>query len=203
MGNFKMTQLITTFITTILISSCNSYDQKDFEFNSKDRMHISSFKVGDTIHYESSLGDIDTIIIYKIDSIQNKKWGTLTENCINVTIKYLPNDTLWTWKSFNNNDGVTELIYQDLIRICKQPERKKTIYSINFQDFSSEYDNDKIGSYHTDTIKINNKVISNYFEIKSEYSKQTNIELIYWTDKDGLIAYKKRNGNWWTKKSSP
>jgi hypothetical protein len=57
--------------------------------------------------------------------------------------------------------------------------------------------------YHTDTIKINNKVITNYFEIKSEYTKQTSIDLIYWTDKDGLIAYKKMNGNRWTKKSSP
>lgn len=166
-------------------------------------MHISSFKVGDTIYYENSLGDIDTIMIYKIDSIQNKMRGSLIVNCINVTIKHLPNDTLWTWKSFNNNEGVAEIMYQDLIRICKEPERKKTIYSFNLQDFSSEYNNSNLGMYHTDTIKINNKVITNYFEIKSEYTKQTSIDLIYWTDKDGLIAYKKMNGNRWTKKSSP
>jgi len=203
MGNFKMTQLITNIIATILISGCSSYDQKDFDFNSNDLIHISSFKVGDTIYYENSLGDIDTIMVYKIDSSQNKELGTLAVNCLNVTIKHLPNDTLWTWKSWNNPTGKEEIMYQDLIRICKVPERKKTTYSINLQDFSSPYGNDKLGEYHTDTIKINNKVITNYFEIKSEYSKQTSIELICWTDQDGLIAYKNINGNWWTKKSSP
>ena len=88
---------IHTILTLItIISGCCSYDKKDFDFNTNDLKPISSFRQGDTIYYESNTGDIDTILIYKIDSIQNKDCGRFmakpAENHLFIAIKHLPNE---------------------------------------------------------------------------------------------------------------
>lgn len=211
-GNFKMTRILTTFILTIFISGCCSYDKKDFDFDSSELRPISSFKQGDTIYYESSSGDLDTILIYKIDSIQDRNCGGFmakpAENYLFVVIKHLPNDKLWTGTSTDGTTGKTEINYQNIITIDKRPQMKEMEYSIHFKDFYTSAGGDKtVGELRTDTVIINGKSITNFYEINHGYPERVtepaNIELVYWTDKDGLLAYKNKRGDWWTKKSSP
>ena len=85
---------------------------------------------------------------------------------------------------------------------------KRMDYSIHFKDFyTSAGGNNTIGKLRTDTVNINGKIITNFYEINHGYSERVtepaNIELVYWTDNDGLIAYKNKRGDWWTKKSRP
>ncbi len=211
MGNF-MTRLIIYIIAIVFIYSCNSYDKKDFDFNSNDLRPLSSFKQGDTIYYQSTTGDLDTIMIYKIDSIQDRNSGGImakpAENYLFVAIKHLPNETAWTGTTQDGTSGKTEINYQYIITIDKIPQMKEMNYSIHFKDFYNSAGGDNtLGKLRTDTVNINGKNIANFYEINHGYPERvtepTNIELVYWTDKDGLVAYKNKRGDWWTKKSSP
>jgi len=206
-----MKQLIATFILTIIISSC-TYNKKDFDFNSNDLRPISAFKQGDTIYYQSSTGDLDTILIYKIDSIQNRNYGVFmappAENYLFVAIKHLPNDKFWTGTTTDATTGKTEINYQNILSIDKRPQMKEMDYSITYKDFYTSAGGIKtLGKLRTDTVNINGNIITKFYEIYHGYPERvtepTNIELIYWTDKDGLIAYKNKKGEWWTKKSCP
>lgn len=73
------------------------------------------------------------------------------------------------------------------------------------KDFHSNIDS-IIGEFHTDTIKLNDLKVSNYYIVKHGYPERItepqNIETIYWTDKFGLAAYRTKDGETWTKKSS-
>jgi hypothetical protein len=209
MHNFKIINLLIIIILMIMISGCCSYEQKDFNFNSKDLEYVSSFKQGDTIYYESSSGDIDTVLIHKIDSIQKPECSGLfskpANNYLFISIRHLPNDKLWSGTT-TDSSGKTEINYQNLITIDKRPQMKEIDFSINFKDFNtSKAASKKAGELHTDTVSINNLRITNYFVIRHGYPERINepenIEVIYWTNKDGLMAYKNKRGDWWTKKS--
>lgn len=204
-----MTRLIIYIIAIVFIYSCISYDKKDFDFNSNDLRPLSSFKQGDTIYYENVTGDLEKILIYKIDSIQEKNHGGLMapkpSNYLYVAIKHLPNEIDWTGTSKDGTTGVTEIDYQNIITIDKDPLEKKISYSVHFKDFYTGFDL-IIKKIRKDTVNINGKNITNFYEINHGYPERvtepTNIELVYWTDKDGLVAYKNKRGDWWTKKSS-
>ncbi len=193
-------------ILTLLISGCCSYDKEDFEFNTNDLKHFSSFKLGDTIYYESTNHNIDTILILNYDSEQHKNCGGfLGPRPINgkwIRIKHLPTDK---WYGKTQEEGKpTRIDYQSLFWITKYPLAKKTEYSISFKDFCSRYDT-IIGDFHTDTIVLNGKQMTNYYIVNHAYPERvtdsTNIERVYWTDKDGLTAYMNKGGEIWIKKS--
>jgi hypothetical protein len=192
------------------ISGCCSYDKKDFDFSSTDLKPISSFKQGDTIYFESNTGDIDTILIHKIDSIQNRNCGGFmakpAENYLFVTIKHLPNDKLWTGTTTDGTTGKTEINYQNVITIDKRPQMKEMDYSIHFKDFYTSGGNNPIGKLRTDTLNINGRQITNFYEINHGYPERVkeplNIETVYWTNKDGLLAYKNKKGDWWIKRKA-
>lgn len=205
-----MTRTLTKFLFLLCFSGCCSYDQKDFDFNKNDLLPFSSFKEGDTIYYENSMNDIDTFLIHKIDSIQNKNCGGLmampAENYLYVAIKHLPKDELWTGTTTDATTGRTEINYQNIISIDKRPQMKEKDYSIEFKDFYTSSGGDKIfEKLHTDTVIINGKSITNFYEIEHGYPERLtnprNIELVYWTNNDGLLAYKNKQGEWWIKKS--
>jgi hypothetical protein len=207
-----MIQKLTIFILVIIISGCCSYDKKDFDFNSTDLLPISSFKQGDTIYYESNLGDLDTILIYKIDSIQDRNCGGLmakpAENYLFITIKHLPNDKLWTGTTTYGNTSKIRIDYQNIITIDKRPQLKEIDYSIDFKDFyTSAGGNNSIGKLRTDTININGQKVTNFYEIEHGYPERItdplNIETVYWTNEDGLLAYKNKKGDYWVKKKRP
>lgn len=211
MDNKKITRILIIFTLIIIISGCCSYDQKDFDFNSNDLLPTSSFKQGDTIYYQNVAGDIDSILIYKIDSIQNKQCGVImalpAENYFYIAIKHLPNDKLWTGITTDGTTGKVKIDYQEIITIAKHPQTKEIFYSIDFKDFHSSINTKTVGTLRTDTVNINGGQITNFYKINHGYPervmKPTNIEVVYWTDNDGLIAYKNKKGEWWTKQQKP
>lgn len=184
----------------------NNYDKNDFDFNQTDLAHLNSYKQGDTIYFENQLGKFDTILVKNIDKDQIRQAGTtkLVENRIWVSIEHLPRDK---WHGIMENiKGKIEIDYQHIIGISKFPQTKITEYSFHFKDFYPTVGIRTMGEYHSEAITINKKRIENYYIIRHgnprRITEPYNIEILYWTDKDGLTAYKNKNGDWWTKKSN-
>ena len=195
-------------ILTIFASGCCSFDKKDMEFNDKELAHFSDYKIGDTIYFQSNLGDIDTIMIVGFGTERNENCGGfMAPRPVNgkwVQIKHLPVDK-WIGTSQDMTiGGKIDTVYQELLWISKHPTEKEVDYHITFKDFHSKFDT-IIGEFHTDTVKLNDLNLSNYYLVKHAYPERItepkNIESIFWTDKLGITAYRTKDGETWTKQS--
>lgn len=190
---------------TALVTGCCSwnYNKKDLEFTQKELNHLGPYKIGDTIYFESNLGDIDTITVLGIS--EEREEGS---RCFiskppyhnkGITIKHLPVDK---WAGTNQvKGGERQITYQSLISISKSPidsARKTASYSINFKNFSTL---ENALSNPSKKITINGKTIADCYKITDGYPERVNqpndVELIYWTDKYGLTAYTSKSGETW------
>lgn len=191
---------------TVFILSC-SYSDKDFYLNETERVFLNTFKAGDTLYYESSTKQVDKILVLGIDSNQKKESGYIMAlpayNDVFVSIKHLPVDTFQSISQDMTTKKI-DTIPEKIICISKHPQQKETVYSFQFKHFFSSNKNG-IGQIQRDTV-INGKKLTNYFIIKEDFQdKNTSyakIEQLYWTQNEGLVAYKLTNGIYWTKKSS-
>ena len=186
------------------ISGCCfwDYNKKGFEFTQEELNFMGTYKVGDTIYFESNLGDIDTITVKEFLEeshegsrcfIQNKPYITKA-----ITIKHIPTDK---WIGTSQSDGEEiKTIYQSIISISKSPldSIQKTGYAISFKGFTT-LDN-ALDSYPGE-FNINGKIISNCFKVTHGYperiTKPDDIEIVYWTAKYGLTAYSNKAGETW------
>ncbi len=193
-------------ILVIFISGCCSYNKSDLEFNAKELAHFADYKSGDIIYFQSNLGDIDTIKIVGFGTERNERCpGLNTPPPVNhrwLQIEHLPVDR---WFGTSITEKKTEVVYQELLSISKYPIETGVYYSISFKDFHSKIlPKSTVGEFHTDTIKLNNLNLTNYYLVRHGYPERItepkNIEIIYWTDKFGLTAYKAKDGEIWTKK---
>lgn len=203
----KMTRIFIILTISLILNGCCSFDKTDLEFDKQELRYFSDYKNGDTIFFESNLGDTDTI---KIIGYQNEKLdkcgGLMTPQPSNtkwLTIQYLPTD-IWHGTSQDMTKGTeVEIDYQRLLCITKYSNGNKTQYKINFKDFYSRMDS-VIGEYHSETLKLNGVILSNYYEVEHGYPERitdvNHIEVVYWSDQDGLVAYKSKSGEIWTKK---
>jgi hypothetical protein len=199
---------ILTIITTLIFSGCCSTDNKEFEFDNNEPRHLSYYKEGDTLYFQSSRNEIDTFTIIDVDSAKGEKcFGLIaprpTGKSCWVTIKFLPVDR-WHGVTINGNTSdATSIEYKNLIQITKDPVENKTFFDLNFKDFYSASET-VFEKLNTDTLNLNEKEITNYYEINHGFPERvkdsTSIETLIWTDKDGLTAYKNKAGDWWTKK---
>jgi len=202
-NNSKTTYIVFTLLT-VLFSACCSYEQKDFDFTSEELAISSSLHVGDTIYYESNLHDMDTILIIDTLSEQVNGCGMFIQprptNNLSILIKHLPIDN---WHGTSTTNSKTKIDYQRLFTITKSPKPKQLEYSFCFKGFYSSHES-IIGELHTDTIEFNNRKIWNYYLIKHSYPERIKIETdvseIYWSKKEGLIAYKNKGGEVWIRK---
>lgn len=203
-----MKRRLTIIISTLLLTGCCSTDNKEFEFDKNEPRHLSSYKKGDTIYFENPKNDIDTITILSVDSAKGEKcFGLLNQipkgkSCW-VTFKFLPIDK-WHGVTINGNTkDTTSIDYKNLIQITKDPIENKTFFVFDFKDFYTASET-VLGILNTDTLILNEKKITNYYEINHGFPERvkysTNIETLIWTDKEGLTAYKNKAGDWWTKK---
>lgn len=202
-----MTRGLTIIFLTLILSSCCSTDNKEFEFDNNEPRHLSCYKAGDTIYFENPKNDIDTITVLRIDSAKGEKcFGLIApppsgKSCW-VTVKFLPIDKWHSVTINGNTNDTTSIDYESLIHIAKDPTENKTLFSFNFKDFHS-YPNNDLGKLNTDTLMLNKKKITNYYLIKYGFPERikdsTTIETLIWTDSDGLTAYKDKKGDWWTK----
>jgi hypothetical protein len=202
-----MKRILNILITVSLLTSCCSIDKTDIEFNDHELKHFSYYKPGDTVFFESNLGDIDTIEIIGFKNEKYDKCGGIMQrrpsNTRWLTIKHLPFDKWHGTSQDMSKDGNIEIDYQGLLWITKDPINKTTEYNIDFKDFHSTTDT-IIGEFHSDTLKLNNIILTNFYKIKHGYPERVidlnDIEVLYWSDNDGLLAYKDKGGQTWTKK---
>ncbi len=202
-NNSKTTFIVFTLLTALL-SACNSYDQKDFDFSNDELTFASSLHLGDTIYYESNLHDIDTLLIIDTLSEQVKGGGFFMSprptNNLSYLIKHLPVDI---WHGTSTVNAKTKIDYQSLFSISKSPKPKQLEFSFNFKGFYSKHDL-TIGELHTDTVKLNDSKFWNYYLIKHSYPEriknESDVTELYWTKKEGLIAYKNKGGEVWVRK---
>lgn len=197
--------IVGLIIAISFISSCCSWDysKEDFEFTKEELNLLGDYKVGDTIYFESNLGNIDTITVVEVSEerhegsrcfIQTKpyhiKW---------IKIKHLPNDK-WVSTSQSEGEG-KKTVYQSLISVSKSPldsTEKKAGYSISYKGFTTL--ENALGSSPNEFI-INGKIISDCYKVTHGYPERVinpdDIELVYWTAKYGLTAYTNKAGETW------
>jgi hypothetical protein len=191
-------------ILIVLFSSCCSYDQKDFDFTSEELAVASSLHLGDTIYYESNLHNIDTILIIDTLSEQIKGCGMFIQprptNNLSFLIKHLPVDN---WYGTSTTNSETKIDYQSLLTITKSPKPKQIEFSFSFKGFYSSLDS-IIGELQTDTVEFNNRKFWDYYLIKHSYPERiknaSDVTEIYWTKKEGLVAYRNKGGEVWARK---
>lgn len=204
MKNNSKTTFIVLTLLTVLFSSCCSYDQKDFNFTSEELAFASSLYVGDTIYYESNLHDIDTILIIDTLSEQVEGCGMFIQprpsNNLSFLIKHLPVDN---WYGTSTTNSETKIDYQSLLTITKSPKPKQIEFSFSFKGFYSSLDS-IIGELQTDTVEFNNRKFWDYYLIKHSYPERiknaNDVTEIYWTKKEGLVAYRNKGGEVWARK---
>ena len=97
---------INIIILAIFISSCCSYDNKDFDFNSEELNHFSHYKLNDTIYFKSNLGDWDTITVVGFGTEIKKECGGVMSlppvngRCVQIKLASLKPLYLFDYQSF-------------------------------------------------------------------------------------------------------
>jgi hypothetical protein len=189
------------------MTGCCSFDEKDLEFDKQELRHFADYKKGDTIFFESTSGDIDTIEIMGFkNEIFDKCGGIMAPRPSNtcwLTIKHLPKDNWHGTSQDMTKDGKIEIDHQGLLWITKYPIGKTIQYAIDFKDFHSTTDS-VIGQFFTEPLDLNNLTLTNYYKVQHGYPERItdsiDIEVVYWTDQAGLVAYRNKGGEIWTKK---
>ena len=202
-----MKSLIVIFFFTVIFISC-SYSNKDFNLSADERTFLYAFQAGDTLYYESTTKDIDTIIVLGIDSIEKREMGWIMAKPayknVWVSIKHIPVDTFLHSIFYDSLTMKNDTGYTHVISICKIPQSKKVQFAFGFKRFSSITETG-LGKLYKDTT-INSTVLSDYYIIENDWKENqkapTDVERVYWTRCEGLVAYKYNNGTYWTKKSS-
>lgn len=190
-------------LPAILAAAC-SYSDKDFNLTDTERSYLNALKAGDTICFESSGKQWDSFVVLGIDSNQKKESGYLMAlpafNNVFVSIKHLPVDNFVS-VSQDMTTKTIDTVHEQLICISKYPQERESAVSFQFKHFY--YDSKSMpASTHTDTV-INNTRLTDYFIINGSADPDTaytKIEQLYWTRKEGLVAYKQKNGIFWTRK---
>jgi hypothetical protein len=202
-----MRSYLPVIFLALLIQSC-SYSDKDFNLSDNERDFLNAFKKGDTLYYVSSNNMTDTFLVRGIDSAEKKETGSFMAlpayKSVWISIKHLPVDTFYSGVFPDTTRNKMDTSFNQIITISKEPQSKKTEYTFMFKRFLASSENE-IGKLNKDTITINSKLISDYYIIKNKWqsdSASTAIECLYWTKKEGLVAYKYNNGTCWTKKSN-
>lgn len=187
---------LTIIIYSFLIGCCSD---SDFTFTKRHRALLDKYSVNDTIYFKSSGGDLDTFFVAKIDSIQ--ECGIILagkRKTVTVEIQHLPIN-LWNGGTEDSQDGKTEVLNQDLITIeklfNKEPPDQYFI-GLSFRDFSGEIEN--LDNITSDTLLVDIG-INQYWEIKNDSNNQNNnsVSKVIWTEKYGLTAYYKQNGDFY------
>ena len=159
-----MRQLIVLLTALFLSSCCCKYDDDDFLFSENYNKLLIPYSNNDTIYFSDQKGDLDTITITNIDTIQ--ECGCFmagNRRAISIGIKHLPINK-WTGGTEFYQDKPPKILDQDLIVIEKMPDVQYSKYfvGINYRKFMGELiDLSKINSdNHFETLGIK-KILDN------------------------------------------
>ena len=184
-------KIVIILLFTLTIFSCDNYNLK---IDSEYRTAINSYQINDTIFFQSEQNpaELDTILIKKIDSIrQYPKIGTVPPmKEIYLRIEHLPIDN---WKEEKIAGTNKQRKNQPMITISNVFENCCQI-RLKFREFESSIEKETFDKKsRIDTLKRNSPI-----KMKDDYI----IEL-YWSNENGIIGYKKQNGQIYRKKNAP
>ena len=173
----------------------------DFSVPKAYRLFLHNYSVGDTIYFESNLGDIDTMLIVKYDTTEICGQGLMTfpKKHFHYEIKHLPINN-WIFGTGGHQDGRTEVYYQELVSLGKSFDPKDSIVysaSVNYREFGGKLEN--IDDLIIDST-FKDLGVKEYWKIeKSNYHQQgvtpdSVIHRVYWSVKYGLTGYEYGNG---------
>ena len=184
-------------LTLFLLTSCCS--DADFVFTNRHRAFLNKYSVADTVYFINSANDLDTFFIAKVDSFQ--ECGIIMagkRKNISIEIKHLPNNK-WTDGTESTQDNKSKILNQSLITIEKMINRNpEDQYSIglSYRDFRGEIENinqiqndNLLAEFGVDKYWLINTVIPN------DKLDSTSVKKVLWTEKFGLTAYYKNNGD--------
>src|SRR5690606_14891588 len=140
-----MNKIILIFFSVLLISACKKYN---LDIESSHRKLLDLYSINDTIYFGNQLGELDTIKIIGIDSIEVKRnyLGTVPPmKEIYLRIIHLPINKF----KENSIAGLRndEIKNQSLITISKvyiQENEFETHAKVRFRDFEGYLNFDKI-----------------------------------------------------------
>ncbi len=172
----------------------------DFSIPNTYRTFIQNYNVGDTIYFESNLGDIDTMLIVKYDTMEVCGQGFMSgpRKHLIYEIKHLPKNN-WTGGTEHSNN-YQRVLNQRLVVVEKTFDPKDTtgyFTYIQYREFGGEVFDI---NYMINDKTFDDLGISKYWKVKkSNYYEQEElpdsvIHNIYWSTKYGLTGYDYGNG---------
>lgn len=182
----------------LTLSSCCRFSNKDFEFaDSYARLIKSYHKANDTLIFKSDSGDLDTFMINSINTTQSCAMILgYPHRGMNISITHLPKNN-WIGGTQLNEGSKLDTINQALISITKIPMLEENPYSVVFKYRDFEIVMDSIPDYKLGfefgSLKLDSCLLLDT-ELPIDLQNGNSVIQIVWTDKVGLIAYKKKNG---------
>ncbi|WP_420320365.1 hypothetical protein [Flagellimonas sp.] len=155
-----------------------------FEIDKRLIEDFNNYQKGQTIYFESNKADLDTIKIIEIESFEVcNSFMVQDYKVAHVRIAHLPQNKLksntsnWDEEKKEATDRNQALIEVDMRDASSMPLYTKWI---GFRDFSSELK----------VIRSDREVVDTI----TKDSKNGEVVQIYWSNKKGLIGYKKSDG---------
>lgn len=197
--SFKVT--VVSALVCILVGC--GYDQKDLDFTPAELAFTEPYHVDDTLYFEDKAMRCDTVIIKSVGKDQNFgrriKDKTPAFNRIWVTAEHLQSDY---WRgATKNSSGNKDVTFQNIIMVEKLPKTHETNIAIEFRNFSYSGNLERVGQPDTTPVNLGKKSLTAYYLFVNKKlgsaTDSTNITAVYWTPKEGLVAYKTASDNLW------
>ena len=175
-----------------------------FIFDSKFDSLYKAVSYKDTIFFENSQNSIDTFVLTKIDSsLVNKIDYFMSPRAAKSVFRKYKQYPINYWAdSIFENQGTDKekKISKEvsLVSMIKFPDDSNTSIRVSFKNFYSSITG-SLGQPSNDSFKINNRYFTNYYTLnstaKSLIVNDEDVEIVFVTLKDGIIAYKEKSGS--------
>jgi len=172
----------------ILLTSCK------LPFRDKDLTSYKVYKPGDTLVFENDKSERDTFLITS-KSIFYKGWDEGTGGWYDpqvAKVSYVP----LSFNKYRFADETLDTIGGEILTIYNSPDSiRETIQFISFF----------LGEIHRSAQKISDNRLGHFGVIykvpkfdMSTVRDSTGITYVYWSDSQGIVGYKLKNGDFWT-----
>jgi hypothetical protein len=189
----------------LLYLGCNgqTFSKDKFIFDSKLNSFFKAITKADTIYFENNKNSIDTFILTKLDSTivnPNQNFCLPCPMAVKTVFRNYKEYPINYWSQPKVENGNTNYEIRDeeaLISISKSPQNDSTMVHMSFKNFRCQIQF-SLGKSIDDTLLIGNNFFSNYYKLntyaKSLVINDEDVELIFVTLNDGIIAYKEKSG---------
>jgi hypothetical protein len=201
----KINDIISFWLIFILFISCDAQilPPEKFVFDSKFDSLYKAISYKDTILFENSKNRIDTFVLTKADSVISNRINCFM--CPRAGKSFFRNykqypDNYWADDEFENQGTNQEKrITREvaLITITKIPDADLNTAYLSFKNFHCSIEG-SLGKLLTDTLILNNNYFTSYYILYSTAESlivdDDDVELVFITLRDGIIAYKEKSG---------